>query len=99
MRFVLEKYKPLLSLFVIAFCGGLYIVPLYAVMQSRAPEESVSSVIACSNITDSLFMAGSALGAGLLLSRGWDIPQIFLLMAPTTAIVGLLIWRGLGGED
>lgn len=85
----------LLSLFVIAFCGGLYIVPLYAVMQSRAPEESVSSVIACSNIMDSLFMAGSALGAGLLLSWGWDIPQIFLLMAPTTALVGLLIWRGL----
>ncbi|MCR5347649.1 MAG: MFS transporter, partial [Fretibacterium sp.] len=84
-----------LCLFAIAFCGGLYIVPLYAVMQSRAPEESVSSVIACSNIMDSLFMAGSALGAGLLLSRGWDIPQIFFLIAPTTALVGLLIRRGL----
>ncbi|MBQ9564462.1 MAG: MFS transporter [Synergistaceae bacterium] len=84
-----------LSLFAIAFFGGLYIVPLYAVMQSQAPEDRLSGVIACSNITDSLFMTLSALGAGLLLSWGWEIPQIFLLMAPTTALTGLLIRRGL----
>ena len=40
-------------------------------------------------------MALSALGAGFLLTRGWDIPQIFLLVAPTTALVGLLIKRGM----
>ena len=58
-------------------------------------KEHLSGVIACSNITDSLFMALSALGAGLLLSWGWEIPQIFLLMAPTTALVGLLIKLGI----
>ena len=80
-----------LSLFAIAFCGGLYIVPLYAVMQNKAPEEKLSGVIACSNITDSLFMAVAAVGASVLISLGVSIPQIFLSVAPLTFLVGLII--------
>lgn len=86
-----ENFMITACLFVIAFCGGLYIVPLYAVMQSRAPEDKVSGVIACSNITDSLFMALAALGAGVLISWGVSIPQIFLTMGPSTFVVGLLV--------
>ena len=86
-----ENFMITFCLFVIAFCGGLYIVPLYAVMQSKAPEEKVSGVIACSNITDSIFMAVAAVGASLLISLGVSIPQIFLTMGPTTFIIGLLV--------
>ena len=86
-----ENFMITFCLFVIAFCGGLYIVPLYAVMQSRAGESKVSGVIACSNITDSIFMAVAALGAGVLISWGVSIPQIFLTMGPSTFIVGLLV--------
>ena len=86
-----ENFMITFCLFVIAFCGGLYIVPLYAVMQSRAPESKVSGVIACSNISDSIFMAVAALGAGFLISWGVSIPQIFLTMGPSTFIVGLLV--------
>lgn len=82
-----------LCLFAIAFFGGLYIVPLYAVMQTRPAEDKVSGVIACSNIMDSLFMTASALGAALLLAWGWEVPQIFLLMAPLTAVAGWLTGR------
>lgn len=81
----------IICLFVIAFCGGLYIVPLYAVMQTRAPEEKVSGVIACSNISDSIFMTVAAVAAALLISMGFTIAQIFLTMAPTTFLVGLAV--------
>ena len=86
-----ENFMITFCLFVIAFCGGLYIVPLYAVMQTKAPEEKVSSVIACSNISDSIFMAVAALGASVLISWGVSIPQIFLTMGPSTFVVGLLV--------
>ena len=86
-----ENFMITFCLFVIAFCGGLYIVPLYAFMQSKAPEEKVSGVIACSNISDSVFMAVAALGASVLISWGVTIPQIFLTMGPSTFIVGLLV--------
>ncbi len=86
-----ENFMITACLFMIAFCGGLYIVPLYAVMQNRAPESKVSSVIACSNISDSIFMALAAVGASILISSGITIPQLFLTMGPTTFIVGLLV--------
>ena len=85
-----ENFMITACLFVIAFCGGLYIVPLYAVMQTKAGDK-VSGVIACSNITDSIFMAVAALGVSVLISWGISIPQIFLTMRPTTFIVGLLV--------
>ena len=85
-----ENFMITACLFVIAFCGGLYIVPLYAVMQTEAGDK-VSGVIACSNITDSIFMAAAAVGASVLISMGASIPQIFLTMGPTTFIVGLLV--------
>ncbi|MBQ7193297.1 MAG: MFS transporter [Synergistaceae bacterium] len=85
-----ENFMITACLFVIAFCGGLYIVPLYAVMQTKAGDK-VSGVIACSNITDSIFMAVAALGVSVLISWGISIPQIFLTMGPTTFIVGLLV--------
>ena len=85
-----ENFMITACLFVIAFCGGLYIVPLYAVMQTEAGDK-VSGVIACSNITDSIFMAAAAVAASVLISMGASIPQIFLTMGPTTFIVGLLV--------
>lgn len=85
-----ENFMITACLFVIAFCGGLYIVPLYAVMQTDAGDK-VSGVIACSNISDSVFMAVAAVGASVLISLGVSIPQLFLTMGPTTFIVGLLV--------
>ena len=85
-----ENFMITACLFVIAFCGGLYIVPLYAVMQTEAGDK-VSGVIACSNISDSVFMALAAVGASVLISLGASIPQLFLTMGPTTFIVGLLV--------
>lgn len=85
-----ENFMITACLFMIAFCGGLYIVPLYAVMQTEAGDK-VSGVIACSNITDSLFMAAAAVGASVLISIGVTIPELFFTMGPSTFLVGLLV--------
>ena len=92
----------LACLFAISFCGGLYIVPLYAAIQYLTPEDRMAGVIACSNVTDSLFMVVSAVGSGFLLTAGLEIPQIFLVMAVLTVLAAILIRRGVrrygGGE-
>jgi acyl-[acyl-carrier-protein]-phospholipid O-acyltransferase/long-chain-fatty-acid--[acyl-carrier-protein] ligase len=81
----------LVCLFSISFAGGLYIVPLYAIIQSRTEESRMAGVIACSNITDSFFMVLSAAGTILLLLLGLSIPQIFLVMALLTVIAAVFI--------
>ena len=92
----------LACLFAISFCGGLYIVPLYAAIQYLTPEDRMAGVIACSNVTDSLFMVVSAVGSGFLLTAGLEIPQIFLVMAVLTVLAAILIRKGVrrygGGE-
>ena len=68
------------------FCG-LYLVPLYALMQTRSPLQSRAQIIACNNIMNSIFMVASASIAVGLLALGLSISQIFFLVG----LVNLLV--------
>ena len=70
-----------LSLFMLAFWGGLYIIPLNAIMQTRAPKAYVATVIAGNNIMNALGMAGVAVFATAFLACGFSLPNLFLTMA------------------
>ena len=43
-------------------------------------------------------MTASAVGASLLISWGWSIAQIFILMGPLTAVAGFMISLHLNGS-
>ena len=43
----------------LAVCGGFFVVPLYAMIQTRSEEASRARVIAANNIVNALFMAGA----------------------------------------
>ena len=81
------------DLFAIAVCGGLYIVPLYAIVQGRSDEAQRSRIIAANNIMNAAFMAAGAGVAAGLLGFGFDVPQLFLLLAGLNAIAALIICR------
>ena len=62
--------------------GGFYIVPLYALIQARTPQEERSRVIAATNILNALLMVCSALITMLLLSVfEMTVPELFLAVA------------------
>jgi acyl-[acyl-carrier-protein]-phospholipid O-acyltransferase/long-chain-fatty-acid--[acyl-carrier-protein] ligase len=82
----------------ISFFGGLYIVPLYAIIQSRSDESELASVTACTNIMDSLFMVISSLLTTAMLAAGMSIPQVFLLMAVLTLIAAWVIKGAVRGR-
>ena len=77
----------LLSLF-----AGLYSVPMYALIQLRSQPTHRARIIAANNILNALFMIGSSLIAGALLSAGFTIPQIFLFTGIANAIVAFYIF-------
>lgn len=79
--------------FMIAACGGLYVVPLSAIIQDRTPGECRARVLAASAIIDSLFMVASALFSAALISLGFDIRELFLVFAGANALVALYICR------
>ncbi|MBT0341292.1 1-acyl-sn-glycerol-3-phosphate acyltransferase, partial [Vibrio campbellii] len=80
-------------LLMIGVSGGLFIVPLYALMQHRARETERAQVIAGLNIFNSLFMVGSAvLGIIFLSVLEMSIPQLFALLAILNFLVAAYIF-------
>ena len=49
------------DLFLLGFAGGIYIVPLYALVQQRSAPSHLSRVIAGNNILNAVFMVAAAL--------------------------------------
>ena len=66
------------DLLMLAIAGGLYIVPLYTLMQRRSSPAHMARIIAANNVMNALFMVASALLTLLLLALKLTIPQIFL---------------------
>ena len=72
---------------------GVFVVPLFALIQSRTPKAQMSRVFAALNIQNSGFIVAAALlslAAHQLLH--WSIPQQFLALAIANAIVAIYIF-------
>ncbi len=82
----------LLAYALIGAFGGLYIVPLYATLQTRGDARAVARVIASNNILNAIFIVVSALFAIGLFKLGLSIPQLFLAVAALNAIVAIYIF-------
>lgn len=70
-------WRVLLDLCAIGLFGGLFIVPLYALMQVRSDSPHRARIVAANNIMNALFMVVGAGVAGALLGNGLSIPQLF----------------------
>ncbi len=81
----------LIDMVMIAVFGGIYIVPLYAIVQDRSAPKKRSRMIASTNIINSLFMTISAGGSAFLISIGFTIPEVFLTVAIMNAFVAIYI--------
>lgn len=69
-------------LILLGVSGGIFIVPLYAIMQRQSKESERAQVIAANNIWNALFMVFSTVIAIVCLSvLHLDIPQFFLVLA------------------
>jgi 1-acyl-sn-glycerol-3-phosphate acyltransferase len=71
--------RVLVDLFLVAMFGGFFIVPLYALIQSRSERSHQSRIIAGNNILNSVFIVAAALIAAGFLHLGATVPQLFLL--------------------
>lgn len=87
----ISNVRILLDLLLIAISGGIYIVPLYTILQTRSPEANRSRIIAGNNILNALFMVVSALASMALLAWGCTVPELFWVMAWANALVALYI--------
>ena len=82
----------LAAIVLLGLFGGLFIVPLFALIQTRCDPAHVSRTIAGMNILNALFMVASAGAAIFMLGRGFTIPEMFLATALLNGVVALYIF-------
>jgi len=85
-------WRVLFDLFALSLSAGLYSVPMYALIQLRAPASHRARIIAANNILNALFMIASSVIVGALLAAGFTIPQVFGLTALANLLVALYIF-------
>jgi 1-acyl-sn-glycerol-3-phosphate acyltransferase len=87
------NWRIALDLAVLGVFAGFYIVPLFALVQSRAERSQLSRIIAGNNILNALFMVVASVLAGVLLNVAkLSIPQLFLAAALLNAAVAVYIY-------
>ncbi|HTM70149.1 MAG TPA: MFS transporter [Luteimonas sp.] len=87
------SWRIVLDLVGIGLFTGFFVVPLFALIQSRTPKGELSRVIGALNIQNSGFVVASSVLCLLLRQwAGWSIPQLFLALAIANTLVAIWIF-------
>ena len=85
-------WRIVVDLALLSASAGLYSVPLYALIQSRAQKTHVARIVAANNILNALFIVVASLVAAALLDSGLSIPELFLVAGLMNAAVAAYIY-------
>ena len=85
-------WRIVIDLMLIGLAGGLYIVPLYALVQRRTPMAVMSRVIAATSIWNAIFMVVASLFGALMIHNGVSVPELLLCCALLNFVVTAIIY-------
>lgn len=87
------SWRIVIDLVGIGLFTGFFVVPLFALIQSRSPKNELSRVIAGMNIQNAAFIVLAAV-LGVVVQRffHWTIPQVFLALAVANVLVAIWIF-------
>ncbi|MCC7305684.1 MAG: acyl-[ACP]--phospholipid O-acyltransferase [Alphaproteobacteria bacterium] len=86
-----HNWRIVIDILMIAVCGGLFVVPLSAIVQHLAPEDQRARILAGSAFLDALMMVLSSLASAIMIGAGFSITQLFLTFALVNALVAAYI--------
>ena len=88
-----QGWRVLADLSGLAVAGGVFSVPLYAILQTASGEASRSRAVAANNIVNAVFIVGAALLASTAVAKGVPIPVILMATGLTAFAVLPLLGR------
>jgi acyl-[acyl-carrier-protein]-phospholipid O-acyltransferase / long-chain-fatty-acid--[acyl-carrier-protein] ligase len=86
-------WRILADLLGIATSGGVFVLPLYALLQTAGDGQRRARAIGANNVVNAAAMVLSAIAVIALLAVGVSIPGLFLLTGIATFAVAGLFWR------
>ncbi|MCA6062985.1 MFS transporter [Thalassolituus marinus] len=88
-----DHWRMLIDLAFISISGGLFVVPLQALIQERSDEKSRAQTIAANNVLNALFMVASAgVGILMLVVLKLSIAEYFLVIGLMNIVVALYVY-------
>lgn len=87
-----HAWRIVIDLLLVAVFGGLYIVPLYALLQARGEESHRSRIIAANNVINAAFMVVAALATAIMLIAGFSVPTVFLTVSVLNLAAAAVLW-------
>ncbi len=87
-----EGRRIIFDFFTMSVFGGLFIVPLYTLLQERSDPDKRSRVIASLNIMNALFMVAASLLLMVFYGWGMNPAEIFLTFAAMNMVVAIYIY-------
>jgi len=88
-----ENWRILADLFGIALSGGVFIVPLYALLQTASDVRRRARTIGANNIINAAAMVLSTILTMALVMVGVSVPGLFLLAGLASLPVAALFWH------
>jgi acyl-[acyl-carrier-protein]-phospholipid O-acyltransferase/long-chain-fatty-acid--[acyl-carrier-protein] ligase len=82
-----------ISVLMLAFFGGIYIVPLYVLLQVMSKRSHRSRIIAINNLMNAVFMVGASIISIILLAIGVTVSKLILILAITNFFTTMYIAR------
>ncbi|HEX7854383.1 MAG TPA: acyl-[ACP]--phospholipid O-acyltransferase [Sphingobium sp.] len=84
------SWRIMADLIVIAFSGGMFIVPLYAILQTHSRPEERSRIIAANNIVNAAVAVIVVAAVTAMLANGVTVPGVIGAMGFATLSVALI---------
>jgi acyl-[acyl-carrier-protein]-phospholipid O-acyltransferase / long-chain-fatty-acid--[acyl-carrier-protein] ligase len=94
----LQGWRIAIDLFLLAACGGIFSVPLYAIIQEGAKPAERSRMVAANNVMNAAFMVLGSAAAAAMAWAGLSAPQVLIVTAAANLLVAVWIVRILPHE-
>lgn len=86
------SWRIVIDLAGIAVAGGMFIVPLYAILQTRSPAGERSRTIAANNIVNAAIVVLTVAAATVMLALGASVTDVIGALGIATLFVAGLAW-------
>lgn len=90
-----DIWRVVIDVALLGVCGGVYVVPMAALLQSRSDKRVRAQIMGANNVYNALFMVASAIMGAMLLGKlGWTIPDMFIVVVLLHLLIcGVIFWR------
>jgi len=85
-----SSWRIILDTLFISICAGIYIVPLYAIMQNKSDKDYLARIIAANNVFNALFIVLSVFFTLAMNAASRTIPEVFLIVGLIN--FGVYLW-------